>query len=201
MAENKSSRTRNWMMIVYPESAPENWREVIDDLHIEWCCSPLHDKDVTPTGEPKKAHYHVILAFGSVQTFEQVREISESIHQPIPERIKTLRGAVRYLAHMDNPDKAAYSKDEIVTYGGMDISDCLRSSEQDRRNVVRNMCQWVTDNGITEFWQLMQYAMDNEPDWWEALISNSAYIMDLYIKSWRNGGARSGVKQNSGKED
>lgn len=191
-SSGKSTRTRNWMMIVYPDSAPENWRDQIDQLHIEWCCGPLHDQDINADGTPKKPHWHVILAFGSVQTYEQVKEITDSLGQPIPERVKTLRGAVRYLAHMDNPDKAQYSKDDIATYGGMDVSDMLRSSDQDRRNVVKDMCRWVTDNGVTEFWMLMQYAMDNEPDWWEALISNSAYIMDLYIKSWRNGGKRGG---------
>ena len=37
----KDGRTRNWNVIVYPESAPENWRQIIDDLHIEWAESPL----------------------------------------------------------------------------------------------------------------------------------------------------------------
>lgn len=32
---NKESRTRNWMIVVYPDSAPSNWRDVLDELHIE----------------------------------------------------------------------------------------------------------------------------------------------------------------------
>ena len=46
------------------ESAPENWRDVLDRFHLQWACSPLHDRDVNATGEPKKAHWHILLSFG-----------------------------------------------------------------------------------------------------------------------------------------
>ena len=42
-----------WTFIVYPESAPKNWKEVLDGYHIPWVSSPLHDKDINATGEPK----------------------------------------------------------------------------------------------------------------------------------------------------
>src|SRR5699024_11179639 len=57
--KDKDERTRNWTFVVYPESAPEDWREIIDDLHVPWIESPLHDKDVNPDGEIKKPHWHV----------------------------------------------------------------------------------------------------------------------------------------------
>lgn len=187
---NKDKRTRNWMIIVYPDSAPERWEDILDEMHIAWACSPLHDKDTNADGTPKKAHWHIVITFEGVKSYEQVEEISAALHAPIPQRIESIRGAVRYLAHMDNPDKAQYDRKDIRAFGGMEIEDYLRTSEQERGNVVRDMCRWVTDNNVTEMWSLMQYAMDNEPDWWEALISNSGYIMDLYIRSWRNGGAK-----------
>ena len=71
MAEKKtrgSDRTRNWVVIVYPESAPENWRSHLDDLHLEWIESPLHEFDVNADGEVKKAHWHVLLLFGGVKS-------------------------------------------------------------------------------------------------------------------------------------
>ena len=61
-----SDRTRNWMIVVYPDSAPKNWREYLDETHIEWVESPLHEWDVNPTGEVKKPHWHVLLMFGGV---------------------------------------------------------------------------------------------------------------------------------------
>lgn len=49
----KDERTRNWTIIVYPDSAPENWRAILAGLHIQCYISPLHDKDVRANGEPK----------------------------------------------------------------------------------------------------------------------------------------------------
>ena len=31
---DKSGRAVVWTFIVYPESAPENWRSLLDDLHV-----------------------------------------------------------------------------------------------------------------------------------------------------------------------
>ena len=174
------------MIIVYPESAPEHWENVLEELHIEWCCSPLHNSDTLPTGEHKKDHWHVIVTFEGVKSYEQVKEISDALNAPIPKRCESLRGAVRYLAHLDSPDKAAYDKAEIRCFGGMEVDEYLRCSEQGRQNVVRDMCRWCMENHVKEFWELMQYAMDNEPDWWESLTANSAYLMDKFIGSRRN---------------
>ena len=56
---NKSSRTRNWNIVVYPDSAPAGWRDYMDSLQIEWVESPLHDKDCNATCELKKPHWQI----------------------------------------------------------------------------------------------------------------------------------------------
>ena len=96
---NKETRTRNWTIVLYPESAPENWREILDDMHIEWIESPLHDKDINANGETKKAHWHILLMFGGVKTYEQVKEITDKLNAPIPERCHNAKAMVRYMAH------------------------------------------------------------------------------------------------------
>ena len=65
MAEKKStdSRTRTWTFVLYEDSAPENWRQLLDDMHIEWVESPWHDKDINADGKPKKKHKHILLLF------------------------------------------------------------------------------------------------------------------------------------------
>ena len=76
MSEKKSSgagRTRNYATVVYPESASTDWLEKLSELHVPAFVSPLHDKDVNPTGESKKAHYHVMIMFDGVKTLDQAR--------------------------------------------------------------------------------------------------------------------------------
>ena len=42
-------RGRNWAIIVYTDSAPEDWEDIIKKEPV--VISPLHDKDVNPDGE------------------------------------------------------------------------------------------------------------------------------------------------------
>ena len=66
MATEKTSnkRFRNFATVVYPESAPEGWQETLSEQFVPAFISPLHEKDINPTGEPKKPHYHVLIRSG-----------------------------------------------------------------------------------------------------------------------------------------
>ena len=182
----KETRTRNWSIIVYPESAPENWRAILDESHIEWVESPLHEFDTNPTGEVKKPHYHLLLMFGGVKSYDQVCEFIKPLNGPIPQRCHNAKAMVRYFAHLDNPDKFQYSVSDIIPHGGVDISELLKPSTSERYTMIKEMCEYVGANNITEFYELMDYAMDYERDtWWPLLCDNSAYIVNQYIKSNR----------------
>ena len=43
-------RSQIWAFIVYPESLPDNWLDILRDLHTIGAISPLHDGDYNPTG-------------------------------------------------------------------------------------------------------------------------------------------------------
>ena len=58
---SKNVKKRNWAFVLYPESAPADWKEQLQLSGLMGAISPLHDKDINPTGGPKKAHYHVVL--------------------------------------------------------------------------------------------------------------------------------------------
>lgn len=179
-----SDRTRNWNIIVYPDSAPTNWRDILDDSHIEWIESPLHEFDVNPTGEVKKAHYHVLLLFGGVKSFEQVSDFIQPLNCPIPQRCHNAKSSVRYMAHLDNPDKYQYSISDIVSHGGVDVSELLRPSSSERYSLLRDMCTFIRDNHITEFRYIVDYALENRfDDWFPLLCDNSAYFIKEYIRS------------------
>lgn len=179
-----SDRTRNWCIVVYPESAPENWRDYLDG--IEWIESPLHQWDTDPTGEVKKPHWHVLLMFGGVKSYEQVCEFIKPLNCPIPQRCHNAKAATRYMAHLDNPDKFQYSVSEIVPHGGVDLAEILRPSSSERYSIVKEMQAYVRETGITEFADLMDYAAaEHFDDWFPALCDSCAFVMSLYVKSAR----------------
>ena len=40
----KNVKKRNWAFVLYPESAPENWREELQKTGLQCAISPLHDR-------------------------------------------------------------------------------------------------------------------------------------------------------------
>ena len=115
MASHSSNlgRTRNFATIVYEESAPKNWKEILQDFFVPVFISPYHDKDVNPDGTPKKPHWHVLIMFESVKTREQATELFSRINGVGCEKVNSLRGYARYLCHLDNPEKFQYDLDDV----------------------------------------------------------------------------------------
>lgn len=188
-SNNGIGRSRNWTCIIYPESAPENWVDILQAEHIQWIKSPLHDKDLTATGHTKKAHWHIALLFDSVKSYEQVREITDKLIAPSPQKISGVKALVRYMAHLDDADKAQYDPGEIKGYGGVDISDMLRPNGSERYQLISDMLEYICDENIVEFKDLMNYArQEHFSDWFPLLCDNSAYIVNQYIKSQRHAG-------------
>lgn len=185
--KSKDTRTRNWSIILYPDSAPENWRDVIDEMHIEWIESPLHDKDLNATGEAKKAHWHILLMFGGVKSYEQVRELTDILNCPSPQKCHNSKALVRYMAHLDNPEKVQYDVNAIRGHGGVDIAEMLRPSSSERYALIKEMIVFIKDNNILEFQDLMDYASEQRfDDWFPLLCDNSAFVIGNYIKSCRH---------------
>jgi hypothetical protein len=188
MGDKKESdkRYRHWTCVVYPESAPQNWRDIINENHVEWIESPLHDKDIDAEGKIKKPHWHLLISFEGVKNFEQIKEITNEINAPIPQKVASAKGLVRYMIHMDDADKYQYDKSKIIAHGGADISELLKPTASSRYQMITEMAVFVREQNITEFCDLFDAAAANHPDdWLPLLCDNSGYIIGQYIKSYR----------------
>ncbi len=153
---NGQGRTRSWTFFVYPESAPENWREILNELHVQWVESPLHDKDIDPdTGEFKKAHWHILMMFPTVKSYEQILEITEKLNSPIPQKAMSAKGVVRYMLHLDNPEKYQYDKSELKAYGGADITELLKPSSAEKREMLIQIKEIIHEYDIKEYIDLL----------------------------------------------
>jgi hypothetical protein len=188
--ENKKSsgsgRTRNWNIIVYPESAPENWRDIINEQHIQWVESPLHDKDIDEDGEPKKAHWHILLLYRGVKTFDQVRELTDMMSAPIPQKCHDTRGSIRYMAHQDTPDKHQYDKNAVVAHGGADLAAMCAPTATEVYALKCQIEEFICDNHITEYSVLLDLLRRaGEQDMHKIAQENTIYC-NAYISSKRN---------------
>lgn len=175
---------------MYPESAPNNWREQLEKTGLRCAISPLHDKDIYDDGEqkglPKKPHYHVILCYEGPQTYNAVKAITERLRQPIPQPLDSIRGAYRYLTHDDHPDKFQYSKAEITFLNGFDYRDYVELTKSEIEKIKREILDFIVEREITEYidLNLACIADDAPPDWFGVVSSNTMYF-DKTIQSLR----------------
>lgn len=184
-AQKTQKRVRTWAFVAYPDSAPADWEQIIDANHIPWCRSPLHDRDKNPDGTDKKPHWHVIVNFEGVKTYEQVLTITQSVCGTIPQPVDSIKGYVRYLAHLDNPEKAQYDRADIAVHGGMDIDEYLQNTKTAELAIQKDMIQYIIDNDVTEYEDLVIFAMLNNEAWFESLANRSTYFINAFIKSRR----------------
>ena len=185
MAE-KNVKKRNWAFVLYPESAPDDWRERLKLTGVMGAISPLHDKDVNATGEKKKPHYHVILVYGSPTTFKNVEGLTKRLNQPIPQPLEQVRGYYRYLTHMDNPEKAQYSAADIQTFNGFDIGDFVEMTKSEATRYKRELVQFIQDNNLVEYADLLDAVMAGAgPQEWFDVASSNTLFFTAYLKSRR----------------
>lgn len=177
----------------------------LSNLKLESCVSPLHDKD-EDLGKPKKPHYHVYITAGSGknksvrQWFTYIEPIRDFISiapfdrgvsdlesvAPIWEKenkVHNARGAIRYFKHLDNPEKYQYMNEDYITFGGLDLDDLILS-QTDVLIVLKNIYQWIRDNKVYSYAQLVDYSAEHSSEWFYVINKPSTSSnIERYIRS------------------
>lgn len=183
---DKNVKKRNWAFVLYPESAPADWREQLQKTGLPCAISPLHDRDVNATGEPKKPHYHVMVFYQGPTSYNVVKRLTDGLNQPIPQVVEQVRGYYRYLIHMDNPEKAQYPASEIRTLNGFDIGDFVEMTKSEVMKVCRALMDYIRENDLMEYADLMDMTMCEgvPPEWFDVASSRTLFFTG-YLRSRR----------------
>lgn len=177
-------KKRNWGAVIYPESAPEDWKEQLKLKGLTFAVSPLHDKDINPTGEGKKPHYHIIICYSGPTTQNTVNSLMQEINQPIAIPLESVRGYYRYFTHKDNPEKHQYDENEIQLFNGFDVTDVLNNFEV--YQYLKEIQILILDNDITEYSELMDFLISNDlMSHWNVACSHTLFL-NTYITSKRH---------------
>lgn len=177
------NRTRYYASIGYLESLAENWIDILSNTHIPIYISPLHDKDIDIiSGEFKKPHYHILLAYDSLKSPSQAEEIFNQIKSVGCERVASLRGYCRYLIHLDSPEKAQYNADDVIELSGADYQAMIRLP-QDRYAIIKEIIEYCCEHDIDSFAEILEYSKDNRHDWFISLVDGCSVLLINYLKS------------------
>ena len=180
-----TKRSNKWAFLLYKESAPENYLDILEEMQVTYILSPWHDKDVDKkTGELLKAHKHGALFFDSLKSYTQVSELlTENLNTP--KRVQIVlspKGMLDYFTHAQNPDKTPYNAEDIESGAGFDLDQFL--VEQQSGRFINEVIDLINDYNFTEFQDLVIYARHNDPRLL-TLIMNRTYFFTKFIESKR----------------
>lgn len=154
---------RSWAFVMYPESMPTDWEKIISDTGLPMAISPLHDKDIDPTGTPKKPHYHVICYYENSTTYNNVKtNVCDKLNATIPQKLESLRGMYRYHIHLDNPEKYQYDDRDRKFYNGFDIDEVGKLTRTEVLKIIKECYVFCEKHNISEYSDLVKILVDND---------------------------------------
>lgn len=178
-----ATRTRAYAFIFYPESAPENWLEILDNEHVCTIVSPLHDSDTNPDGSQKKEHYHIMLLFEGVKSEAQVKDIIQKLHGTAHfETVNSVRGYARYMLHLDNPEKHQYDRKDITCLGGADYDEIIHLATDDDKMLAEIM-EFLDTHTVISLTRFIMWCNQNNKDWFNLITHKYSHIISEVIKS------------------
>lgn len=178
---------RNWAFVMYPESMPENWFEILEETGLPYAISPLHDKDVNPTGEVKKPHYHVICQYANTTTAKNVREnVCSKVNGTIPIKLESIKGMYRYHLHLDNPEKYQYDDRDRIFINGFDVSNVNALTQTEIQKIKKEIVNIIIDNDILEYSDLLSLLLENDLNNMFIVASSHTIFFNTFITSRRN---------------
>ena len=181
-----SIKGRNWAFVVYPESLPSNWEEIITNTGLPMAFSPLHDKDINPDGEQKKAHYHVICYYENATTSRAVKEyVTDKLNGTIPIKLESMVGMYRYHLHLDNSEKYQYDDRDRRFFNGFDVNKVDVFTYTEISKILRQVQQFIIENKILEYADLLDILLDNELFTMWDVARNNTLLLNTYITSRR----------------
>lgn len=187
----KEQRSNKWAFLLYKESTPQNYLEVLEDMHVPFILSPWHDKDVNKsTGEFKKAHKHGALFFETLKSYSQVSTLlTDKLNAPAHvEIVMSPKGMYDYFIHAENPDKTPYNLADIESGSGFDLDKFLL--EQNSSEFFSEVIDIIEENNFVEFRDLVCYAREKNSNLL-TLIINKTFFFSKYLDSRRYNSSQS----------
>lgn len=185
--KKKEVKKREWTFVIYEESAPSDWRDILRQRGIVAAASPLHDRDINADGEPKKPHWHIIVVYDGPTTYSNVLALSQGeLRGTIPKVLDSPRGMYTYFTHEDNPEKAQYEKKDIEHFNGFNITDLCMLKSSEIFEIKKKVLGFIDDNDIIEYSDLIKSLMLAELKDELQVSMESTFFFDKYITSRRN---------------
>lgn len=188
-------KSRLWTLVFYPESAPDNWEEILTVSGYKIAVSPCHNMDVDKNGEVKKAHYHAVVYNENPIGYNNVLRMTQRLNTVIPVTVHSKDGILDYLTHENEADKVHYSKDDIKYLNDFD-PDIIPADVTQERDCLTECLQWIDYLKLTEYAdfinvikddrELLDYAV-KKVSFFANFLRSRRYTVDKTVELVENG--------------
>nr|AZL87916.1 RepB [Staphylococcus epidermidis] len=177
----KDKRSNKWAFLIYEESTPSNYQDILEQMHIPYILSPWHNQDIDQsTGLIKKSHKHGALFFDSLKSYSQVSELLQQ-HLNTPRHIEIImspKGMFDYFIHASNSDKTLYDINDIESGCGFDLNQFLL--DQGQSEVFNNIIDMIENHNFIEFQDLVMYARQHHPSYLNLIIQRTYFFCEIF---------------------
>lgn len=188
--QTTDNRFRNGVFLVYPDSAPANWIEILRMQQVPFIVSPLHDKDKDLSeydGDlvllSKKAHWHVAILCDGNKPLSYFQELSDSVNGTRAWKIQNVRSMLRYFLHLDNPEKYQYPQNELREFGGASFQGYMELEGRQLLAETKKIVRYCKENRITSFVGLVDRLIyDGEDDWLYIVSRQCTLFFSSYLR-------------------
>lgn len=188
MSDNSENfRSSWWSVVFYPESAPDNWIDIIESTHVPCIISPEHNADLKDDGTLKKSHFHLLIKYDRLKSARQViNQFCIPLNTtPYAEIAESPYGSYRYLWHADSPFKTKYDPSELIPLNGFREDMVLDAGEVTNCDKLEFILSFAFENGIRSFGQLVAsclYTNDLGKEYFPYIVKNS-YFLNSCLRS------------------
>lgn len=182
-------KSHQWAFILYPESAPKDWLDILRNTYNNVVISPLHDKDKKEDGTPDKPHYHVMVVFNNSTSSTTVDDLSDNLNASRPIPISNAWNYYNYFDHNQVTGKAQYRHDAIVFLNGLTEYDIKTLSKDEERSMRFSILKFIKENHVCEFCDLVDGLMGEDCDLADYALSH-VLMFNTFITSSRNKGKK-----------
>lgn len=185
--ELRKIRRKYWTFVVWPDDDFDVTSDVdrhyfrkhladnLGAMVIPSLISPIHDRDLKEDGSIAKPHVHVISLWENPQRYNLVLSILQegcllkSVKYVQP--VANLRAMMRYLIHLDNPEKVLYSPSDVIQVAGAEYVI-------EEETASETVTAYILDNRIDSITKLLA-AFHASPSCKKWIMSNHGLVKTL----------------------
>lgn len=172
-------KRKYWLFEIYPDSAPTDFKNIIKEAGLPVALSPLHDKDLKEDGTPKKAHYHILVAYPNTTTYNNALNFAKKFGANIVIPCDSVKGSYEYQVHKNNPEKYQYNDSDRQLFNNFDIDALITPSMEEKLAQHQQILDIIYSNNFTIFTQLVFYLNKNKPSLLKLVIAHSYFYSKI----------------------